>query len=758
MAEPGLNDEIKDKLCKYVKICFRDIESVNKIVLFTNDIVIDYQTDTNLQSYITKTLDRYKTLYIGFVNIFFVELFEIYSRTHKSPTLDTVIDSQGRGRVEPEKDGINIPKLTIETDITTFLEDMLQYFKQIRGFTSTQIYSDVGYTYTKYSNAILYFLEHNKPENYTQVLEKINAIPYKQPTKDINHYNSLYNNIVYTQVVSIYHPTNLLIAIYRRIYDQIRMEQDLEIYRLQLKKEKTPENPHELSKKIIKLMLNENMESLSAVLEFLQANPEAQTTYFGKAFVSLVNVASIDNILAEDTTPKPAKIQIPQLDHKDISQPTLTKLIGLCNPDLYNLLHNAELGPVAFNKKNYFGFDNDLRFKTRMAVQHKFICKKQITAIPPELESLASNLIYVDDENAVDQTIRDIITKCIADGYHLDYYLDKQDNKYTILFTRNSICDIDFSQQEIDTFKTTLAGAIRQGKRYFFTYGSTVGFAEPGFLDKLHGNSKVSLIIDTLKHQIFFFKPMGLDTYAFYNIHTGGLDNMIYYLLPIYLMLNIDSLAGYTFIVDANISPQYIEFNLENAGIGDPATAIKRANFSSIFQGHKPEFQDWSFGYCGLWNYLYIFLLVINPTLDISNIYSFLKALSAQQHNEHLIKLLIRNFAAHIEQALITKYAIPTQSLKLDQLTASTTLGKLRVNSHESHNIQLRTLTADNIAKVKPGTKNIKDTHPILKGEVPRNPLEIYKIIKGYSAYIFANGKHILYDTDLIQFINLDDS
>ena len=745
MSTTGLNNEIKDKLREYVNKCFEATIFIYKISNFTMDLNLNYIRNNNIQTYIITTIDQYKTLYIDFVNIFFVELYKKYSRTTNDPT--------------------GIPQFKPETDanVSGFLVEMQAFFAKIPGFSAeVQLYTtiyNIIYTYTTYSNAIQAFLAQNNPAKYSAVLDKINGIPYAPTSSNmpVPYYNRFYNKIVYWQIAELYQPANMFIAIYRRVYDQIRMEQDLEIYRQQLAKEKTPEMPNELSKKIIKLMLDENQASISEVLQFLHENQEAQTKYFGKPFVSQIAIASIDNILAEDTTPKPAEIQIPKLVHKDISQATLTKLIGLCNPDLYNLLQNADLGLVAFNKKKYYGFENDLRFKTRKFDQHTFKLATKITAIPEDFKSLASSLTYVNDKTALGKAKCDIIAKCIANEYHLDYYLDKQDNKYTILFTRNSICDIDFSQQEIDTFKANLDNATRQGKRYFFTYGSTISFKKAGFTEKIHGGAKVSLIIDTLKRQIFFFKPMGLDTYAFYNIHTSGLDNMIYYLLPIYLMLNIDSLAGYTFIVDANISPQYIEFNLEGAGIGAPATAITQANFSTIFSGNEPEFQDWSFGYCGLWNYLYIFLLVINPMLDICNIYNFLKALSAQQHKEHLIKLLLRNFAAHIEQALKSKYVIPIQSLKLDQLTASTTLDKLRLNSNNTQEIALRKLTKDNIAKLKPGTEEIKD-HPILQGKVPGTPLEIYRIIKGYSAYILAKGKHVLYDDELIQFINLDDN
>ena len=759
MASTVVSDEIKNMLILFAKDALGNTLFIESVVNITNHLNIQYVPNENLQLSINSTLEQYKTLHIDFVNIFFAELYKKYTKVTDVPT--------------------DIPALTIENEtagIQTYLDNMQAYFQDninISEFTiEKKLYSDRDYTFTTYREAIRDFLAQNNPAKTTELFDKINEIPFATDAYiDYIYYKKLYNQCIYENVKTIYHDTNMLIAIYTNIYNRIRYTLDLTIYNIQLTKEHTPANPRELSKKIIKLMLDNNLPNLGDVLTHLQDNPDVQTAYFGKEFVSNITVTTMENILADETTPKPVKIIIPKLVHRDISQPALTKLIGLCNPDIYNLLQNADLVHVTFNKKEYYGLNNDLKFKTR---EHKTseitIGENTITDANDVIHEIRDGSDDIRKNPAIlfTQGGKQLLlatnqkfkfTKYTTNGYFVNYYRDSSQDNGNLSFFRNSICDIDFSQEEINTFKDNLENAIQQGKRYFFTYGSTIGFTQLDVTTKVHGGVKVSLIIDTQKKQIFFFKPMGLDTYAFYNINTGTLDNMIYYILPIYLMLHIDSLAGYTFIVDYNISPQHIEHYLPDTKIPDPNKLVLQANFSTIFSGKEPEFQEWSFGYCGLWNYLYIFLLVINPAMDICNIYDFLKALSAQKYKEHLIKLLLRNFAAHIEIALKSKYAIPTQSLKLDQLTANTTLGKLQVNSKESHNIPLRNLTTDNISKVSPGTKIINDTnnkHPIMQKKVPRNPLEIYRIIKGYSAYILAKGKHILYDPELIQFIDLD--
>jgi hypothetical protein len=126
------------------------------------------------------------------------------------------------------------------------------------------------------------------------------------------------------------------------------------------------------------------------------------------------------------------------------------------------------------------------------------------------------------------------------------------------------------------------------------------------------------------------------------------------------LSKNITSLNNYKFLYHKfNISPQeyeHLNYNL-------------KYNIEQLITTKDKRLRDWAGGYCGLWNYLYIFLLIINPHMELSDIYNFFYKITSFKYSPMFIKLLIRNFAYYIENALVTpNYVIPTIKFDITQL------------------------------------------------------------------------------------------
>jgi len=278
-------------------------------------------------------------------------------------------------------------------------------------------------------------------------------------------------------------------------------------------------------------------------------------------------------------------------------------------------------------------------------------------------------------------------------------------------------------------------------------YCSEGKFRKKDIQTLLTSGHKTSLIIDKEKKEIIYFDPLGYENYTVNFIHTD--HNIINIILALELSYNISALNGYKFLYsDNSLLAQYHEHKYDQ-------DFIYYTNIKKLINNEKTEFKEWAGGYCGLWNYLYTYLLIINPYSNLSILYTFFYKLANLEYSSILCKLLIKNFASYIEKALITpNYVIPLISIDLKQLNnsgityISTNTDKINIIQKSNNNKH------NNRSGLNELIKELTNVTYSLKEDLPKVK-KIYALVKDFSKYLFAKGGLALYVPDKVNFIKV---
>lgn len=394
-----------------------------------------------------------------------------------------------------------------------------------------------------------------------------------------------------------------------------------------------------------------------------------QTLYFSnnEPFMSNITLEYLD--VKKELN---CKIFMHEFNTKLINESILTKTTGLCNFELYRLLNNSNM-PICYNNKSLFSINNDIRIDTRHFYSKKDFIELDINS---DTFDIVKRIINIPNLNA---------------GYTPFMHND------SIIYLKNSIINMYFTKKEYENLDNAI---INCNNRYLIVYCSEGNFKNNIIDIKIHytGAHRASLIIDKLNKQIIYFDPLGYRNYITY--FTEQTHHYINVILALELSKNIKSLDNYTFLCYNNdILPQSKE-------ITPLLNKLYDYNLKQIFNPEKQKLRDWAGGYCGLWNYLYIFLLVINPQLDLQDIYSFFYKITNLDYSPMFVKLLIRNFAYYIENALVTpNYVIPLTQLDIKQFD-NIALTEVIFNAN-NNSLKLRSLRNSNYyQKIESTTQN----------------------------------------------------
>lgn len=645
---------------------------------------------------------------------------------------------------------LNLQYYNFKNDIITLINSIKEQIKTINNLYTKETNND-GFNIDNI-DSILDFFNDYKYEKFTEVSanlfikkidEKINdkidndCIVFKKYLENnINLLQSYYNImyiITFIQYTNVPECNNIL----QKLCNQFIIISNKFIYAFQLYKEdNNQKKTHYDSKKLIDIMQNKNL-SLLEVYNYIINNPSSYFKCSNQE--SLCKVKSkliIDKIDEPESFNDTQKIALPQFYTKDIKQNNLKKTFGLCNMDLYTLLNNSSL-PICHNNKSFYTLYNDIRIELRSE------------------NTIKSEDIYFDNNN--NDTLINLIEfinsniEFIKKGYFIHF------NDNEILFKRNAIVNIDFTADEYENLDTQIK---KCENRYLIIYCSQVPFNKNSIFSKIKknfkGGHKVSLIIDKKKRELLFFDPFGMLEYSIHNININFETSIINILLALELSKNVKSLNNYKFLYYNNIAPQSTEHRAKYMD------KLYGHNIEELFKTKKQELRDWAGGYCGLWNYFYIFLLVINPHMDLKDIYNFFYKITNINYSTMFVKLLIRNFAYYIENALITKnFIIPLVTLKLNQFEDikiySVSLETTNKNELQLNNVKSNAFVEDNSYndfKIDNFTEKFFKLSKSLQENIVNTGI-IYTIAKDFSKYIFAKGGLALYAPDKINFINV---
>lgn len=389
----------------------------------------------------------------------------------------------------------------------------------------------------------------------------------------------------------------------------------------------------ECSKQIIDLLYKSKLNLIEIYNDIIKKSRDYNFFIKSKINLTPINLQDTKEIIC------------PKFKIKQTTQTDLAKPFGLTNPEIYNLLNNSNL-PICYNNKSFYTLENDLRIYLREPDATDYI-----------------DFVLID--NNIVKTVNKYISFPYCLGYLKKGYMIELSNRLEkIRFVRNSIIDIEFTNSEWNNLDKLITNC---NERYIFIYCSQLPFNKKGF-DKIKANfkggHKASIIIDKQQNEIVFFDPFGLNIYSVFNDYSKYNTYVINVILPLALSKNLYSLNKYKYIYAAEtIAPQSLEYTYINE--------VYNYNIEQILDIKKTEkqLQDWAGGYCGLWNYLYMFLLLINPHMDLINIHNFIYKMTNIKYSPMFVKLFIKNFAYYIENALVTpNYVIPLTKLDITQL------------------------------------------------------------------------------------------
>lgn len=440
-------------------------------------------------------------------------------------------------------------------------------------------------------------------------------------------------------------------------------------------------------------------QSKRIVDEILQ--PELLNKLMGKQDMNTYAIP-ISSVTADDPNIQVDSINLPQINY-NLNKNALNRTVGLTTIDIYNIVKASHNLPVKFPKLSRTSLSNQFMIYMRNASVFKLYVEYIIKA--PYMQSgdvinwdsITIDPKYIIHENANGQDEDIQLLEDIIFSVPLPRYVFV-DDLTAVTFAVNAIIDVEyrgdlaelyadvkraqteFESSNIDSTITPIRYYIVPASIGVYTnsYISEVGY-------NISGGHKVSVLFDLENKQFMFYEPMSVKdqqitlangiyingvNYCLYNLfHNSG--KYVYFRNYGVVNLNLDAnlqlqehvVAGRSDKLIINIRRKYI---YENKIIRD---YYKDNN--ELYEEFANKNRDFAFGYCGLWNYLLAFLLMINPNHTVYNIFYMLDQIfHTEEYAFNFTKALIRSFANHIENMLDCKIEyIPLVIITKDALT-----------------------------------------------------------------------------------------
>jgi hypothetical protein len=223
--------------------------------------------------------------------------------------------------------------------------------------------------------------------------------------------------------------------------------------------------------------------------------------------------------------------------------------------------------------------------------------------------------------------------------------------------------------------------------RYYIVPASAASFSNSFFTEvgyNISGAHKVSVIFDLEYNMYMFYEPFNMQDQQIIlpdGTYVNGVIRCLYNLFQ--------TSGSHVYFRNYRAIDLYIDANLQL----HEHTYIKRSDkliinsrrkkiynakiIKDYYEEHNEQYEDFAtknrdfaFGFCGLWNYLLAFILMVNPNHTVYNVfYMFHLIFHTEEYAFNFTKALIRSFANHIENMLDCKIDyIPLVKINRDSL------------------------------------------------------------------------------------------
>ncbi len=397
-------------------------------------------------------------------------------------------------------------------------------------------------------------------------------------------------------------------------------------------------------------------------------------------------------------------IVLPEIDY-NLKKNKLKRTVGLTTMDIYNIVKASHGLPVKFPKLNRANLANQFMIYIRTAKNFEVFIEDLVdSGVTPAADNglIDWNALnwkpkFITREKGAhaDEDEMPVMEELIISVPMLKFKFTCE--LATVVLAVNAIINIEY-RGELAQLYSDIKRAKQEYEaskldptitpiRYYIVPASAASFSNSFFTEvgyNISGAHKVSVIFDLEYNKYMFYEPFNIQDQQIIlpdGSYVNGVIRCLYHLFRttgdhVYFR-NFDAFDLY---IDANLQA------LEHTNVKRSDKLIINSRRKKIYSAklikdyydeHNEQYEDFAtknrdfaFGYCGLWNYLLAFILMVNPNHTVYNVfYMFHLIFHTEEFAFNFTKALIRSFANHIENMLDCKIEyIPLVKINRDTL------------------------------------------------------------------------------------------
>jgi hypothetical protein len=416
--------------------------------------------------------------------------------------------------------------------------------------------------------------------------------------------------------------------------------------------------------------------------------------------IPVMPITASDDYMAVDD------IVLPEINY-NLKKNALKRTVGLTTIDIYNIVKASHGLPVKFPKLSRTNLNNQFMIYMRTAKFYKVFIEDLVDAGSASVadngqinwNALNWKPEYITrkkkNETDEDEDEMPVMEELILSVPMLEFKFTS--SLATVTLAVNAIINIEY-RGDLSELYSDVKRAKQEYEaskldptitpiRYYIVPASTASFTNSFFTEvgyNISGAHKVSIVFDLEYNRYMFYEPFNIKDQQII-LPDGSYVNGV-----IRCLYNIFHKSGsHVYFRNYRAIDLYIDANLqahEHTGIKRSDKLIINSRRKKIYNAkiikdyyneHNEQYEDFAtknrdfaFGYCGLWNYLLAFILMVNPNHTVYNVfYMFNLIFHTEEYAFNFTKALIRSFANHIENMIDCKIEyIPLVKINMDSI------------------------------------------------------------------------------------------
>lgn len=383
-----------------------------------------------------------------------------------------------------------------------------------------------------------------------------------------------------------------------------------------------------------------------------------------------------------------SELVLPEIDYK-LDTNKLKHATGLSTVDIYNVVNASKNLPVKFPILSRTSLNNQFLVKLRTSKTYHELVSNLVDA--KSKTAPTTSVVSPIKWSSVQWNYDVIAPESDANGLNtiimsVPMLVNKDSSELSTVFLKvNAIVDVEYKGDLAELYSNVKKAqkeyeSARLDPKiipvpYYIVPGSLIDYSDTYFTKlsyNLTGAHKVSIIFDLAEKRIIYYEPMNTSTQEIVLINGSVISGIVYgitYLLhdtqPMYFR-DYSALD----ISELDVNLQVIEhvagtvnrmdkmlINAKRAKIyKDPKIKALYDKNEQLYNDYIKYNRDFAYGYCGLWNYLLAFLLMVNPRKNLLEIFYMLSLIkNTGEYVFNFTKAIIRSFGNHIENMLDCK-------------------------------------------------------------------------------------------------------